>query len=104
MLGGGVGSSGAVKVVPIDKWKAQESKDVYAIIDGEKVLVGQEEDVDRWETEPYTEPISKKAILQMVDDWRMDDGTYGDEDTKIYFAYEDGTFVDADDLNGKRYK
>lgn len=104
MGGRGASSAGGTSArsmnVPYDEWGEQIRK-TYRDKDGNLVVI---EDEMRTESEEYFEPISKAKILQEVDAWRNDDGTYGDADTAIYFAYSDGTFVDAADLNGKKYK
>lgn len=100
MGGRGASSSNSMNV-PYDKWGKMVDEHIY---DKDGAMIGYIEDREVFEYEPVVEAITKKQALQAVDDWRMDDGTYGDKDTAIYFAYQDGTFVDAADLNGKAYK
>ena len=88
--------------VPFDKWGREVNDE--PVYDKEGNTVGYISDELRSITEEYTEEVTKKQVLEDIDAWRMDDGTYGDDDVAIYLAYKDGTFVDVKDLNGKAYK
>lgn len=94
-MGGGT-SKGGVKVVPYDEWGRE--------INIKKYKNGYIEDVLRSDQEPDIRRVTKKDVLDDIDAWRNDDGTYGDNDVKIYLAYKNGDVVDADDLDGKPYK
>lgn len=87
--------------VPYDKWGPEKDEDIY---DSDGNHIGRVEDRTVFINEPDVRPVTKAEVLKDIDNWRNDDGTYGDEDTAIYLAYKDGTFVDASDLNGKAYK
>ena len=96
-------SGGTVKTVPYDKW----GKEVHLepVKDENGDTIGYINDENFYLREPYHEKITKKQILSEVDAWRMDDGTYGDEDTMIGIAYDDGSYVRLNDLDGnKPYK
>ena len=88
--------------VPYDEWGQDIlMQDVY---DKDGNVIGHISDEMRWVSEPDVRPTTKKEVLSDIDGWRNDDGTYGDEDTAIYLAYKDGSFVDVSELNGKAYK
>lgn len=87
--------------VPFDKWG--EMKNLEEIRDGD-TIIGYTSDEYRYITEPDIRKITKKEILEDIEGWRDDNGMYGDADTAIYFAYKDGSFVDAADLDGKAFK
>lgn len=95
------GTSAGSMNVPYDRWGKMVDEQIR---DEDGTIIGYVEDRNVYEYEEMTRPITKKDILETVDAWRNDDGTYGDEDTAIHFAYKDGTFIDATDLNGKAYK
>ena len=88
--------------VPFDEWGQMINHE--EIIDKNGDRIGYIQDEYAYNYEPDIHPVTKKDVLSEIDAWRNDDGTYGDEDTAIYLAYKDGTFVDTDDLNGKAYK
>ena len=96
-----IGSSKGKMNVPYDRWGKMISEDIR---DDDGTIIGSIEDVERYVTEDYVEPTTKKAVLADIDAWRNDDGTYGDNDVAIYLAYNDGKFVDVKDLDGKAYK
>lgn len=101
---GATSTSGASKGnmnVPYDHWGEMINEDIR---DKDGTIIGNIEDVERFIYEDYVEPTTKKAVLADIDAWRNDDGTYGDNDVSIYLAYNDGTFVDVKDLDGKAYK
>ena len=87
--------------VPYDRWGQMISKEVR---DEDGTVIGYIEDVERYVYEDYVEPVTKQAVLDDIDAWRNDDGTYGDNDVSINLAYKDGTFVDVNSLDGKTYK
>ena len=101
-LGSRGSGSGSQMNVPFDKWGREVNDE--PVYDKEGNTVGYISDELRSITEEYTEEVTKKQVLEDIDAWRMDDGTYGDDDVAIYLAYKDGTFVDVKDLNGKAYK
>lgn len=96
-----IGSTKEKMNVPYDRWGKMISEDIR---DDDGTIIGSIEDVERYVTEDYVEPTTKKAVLADIDAWRNDDGTYGDNDVAIYLAYNDGKFVDVKDLDGKAYK
>ena len=96
-----VGSSAGSMNVPYDRWGKMIFEE---ILDKDGAVIGSIEDAERFVTEDYVEPTTKKAVLADIDAWRNDDGTYGDNDVSILLAYQDGTFVDVKELNGKAYK
>ena len=100
-MGGRGSGSGTRMNVPYEEWGKMVDKPIK---DKDGNTIGYIEDRDVYVSEPDYRTVTKKDVLNDIDGWRNDDGTYGDEDTAIYFAYKDGTFVDADDLNGKKYK
>lgn len=87
--------------IPYEKWGREKTIESRKDANGNNYYI---EDYLRSVQEPETYTVTKKQVLDDIDGWRMDDGSYGDGDVKIYLAYKDGTFVDADDLNGKKYK
>lgn len=97
--------------VPIDEWGPMLDGVDISTLDPEDpedtrpIHFGTIEDETRYVMEPLYLPVTKKSILEEVDAWRNDDGTYGDEDTHIGIAYKDGSYVSLnDDLDGKPYK
>ena len=88
--------------VPYDKWGPE--KDREQIRDENGDLIGVIHDEIRYVQEEDIRPVTLKDVLADIDAYRQDDGTYGDDDISISLAYEDGTFVDVNALNGKRYK
>lgn len=92
--------------VSYDRWGAMiHDQPIYETdADGNRTIIGYINDENYYVYDNDVQTITKKRILSDIDDWRMDDGTYGDEDTSILIAYKDGTVVDANDLNGKAYK
>ena len=103
-VGTGTNSGKNQMSVPYDKWGDDWKAWDHPVYDSEGNKIGVIEDRIVYIQEEDIRPATKKEVLADIDGWRMDDGTYGDEDTKICFAYKDGTFVSADDLNGKAYK
>ena len=71
--------------------------------DGIPTVVGYIGDELRYITEPEERPITKKEIMAEIEGWKNDDGTYGDDDTHITIAYDDGTFF-ANDMSGGNYR
>lgn len=98
---GGRRSGANAMSVPYEEWGKEIDK---PILDGEGNTIGYIEDETRYVYEDDIRKVTKKEILNDIDGWRNDDGTYGNEDTSILLVYEDGAVVDVDDLNGKRYK
>lgn len=95
------GTSEGSMNVPYERWGKMIDQEVR---DENGDIIGYIEDFERTEYEPFVEKTTKKAVLADIDAWRMDDGSYGDNDVAIYLAYNDGAFVDLKDLNGKAYK
>lgn len=91
--------------VPYDEWGEEVRYDpIYGEVDGIDSLIGWYEDRKVFDYEEDIRPVTKKEVLEDINAWRMDDGTYGDDDVAIYIAYKDGTVVGKDDLDGKAYK
>ena len=101
-MSNGTNTSGKSMNVPYDKWGREVSNEIIRDEDGN--TVGSIDDETIFIYEEDVQPVTKKQVLQDIDGWRNDDGTYGDGDVNITIAYEDGTFVTSDDLNGRRYK
>lgn len=79
---------------PYTKWGAMiEHEDIR---DKEGNLIGYISDDYVYITEPDIRKITKKEILSEVRTWKMDDGTYGDEDISIFIAYNDGKTWSSD--------
>lgn len=93
---------GNAKLVAYDKWG--EEINFQEIRDKDGTIIGYVHDETRYVSEPEIRTVSKQEILADIDAWRDDDGYYGDADTAVYFAYKDGSFITADDLDGKKYK
>ena len=96
------GSAGGARVVPYDEWGKEIDNEPIKDENGD--TIGYINDETRYISEPYHEKITKKDILNDIDGWRMDDGTYGDEDVSIGLAYNDGSYVDVNALDGKAYR
>lgn len=88
--------------VPYDKWGKDIDNEYIYDKNGDRI--GYIADTTNSVMEPRIAPTTKKEVLQEIDAWRNDDGTYGDDDTAMYIAYKDGTFVDLSELDGKAYK
>lgn len=102
---GGRGSNSGMEGsmnVPYDSWGKEIS--MQEIRDKNGNVIGHIEDSNVFVQEPEVRPVTKREVLQDIDNWRMDDGSYGDEDTKIYLAYDNGDVIDASDLGGAKYK
>ena len=85
---GATSSNGASKGnmnVPYDRWGEMIYEE---ILDKDGAVIGRIEDEERYVTEDYVEPTTKKSVLADIDAWRNDDGTYGDNDVAIYLAYK----------------
>ena len=83
-----------------DKWgKVLDWGDAIQIIekgeDGIDTIVGTIRDEIRYITQPDEHLITRAEIMRDISGWQNDDGTYGDDDTTIFIAYEDGTFFDS---------
>lgn len=106
----GRGSSGITDKmnVPFDKWgKVLEGLDAIEVIekiDGMDTLVGYIEDEMRYITAPDEHPITRADIMREISGWKNDDGTYGDDDTTVFVAYDDGTFFSSGTNPGGLYR
>lgn len=98
--GGNGGGGSSVKVIPYEDWKETREE----IVDEDGNLVGVIEDERVYSYEPDIHPITKKDIIAEINSYRDDDGRYGDEDVSVGFAYEDGTVITGEDLDGKAFK
>lgn len=105
-MGGRGASSAAIgnMNVPYDKWGKMIDHESIPDKTGENFELGYINDEFRYTQEPFDEPITKKEILDVVESWKMDDGTYGTGDEAIYLAYKDGTFLDLTDSETGNYK
>ena len=97
---------------PYDEWgemlsvyHGNDTVDLTYIDDeGRKTWFGNVTDSYGYVQEPDIRPVTRAQALKEIDAWRMDDGTYGDEDTHFGIAYDNGDYVDVSELNGKAYK
>lgn len=106
-MGRGVSNKIGNKEIPYDKWIDEGYKQIYETINGERTVMGWEEDENRYITEPDIRPATRKDVMDdIMGYWDPYDKNWGiDEDTKIYVAYSNGDFVDVgDDLEGKMFK
>lgn len=102
MGGRGAGSS-ISKEVPFEKWGA--NKEHETIYDEEGTAVGSIYDETRYNMVSDIHKMTKKEILGDLEAWKNDDGTYGDDDTRILVWYDDGSYVIAEEIEpGKRLK
>lgn len=91
--------------VPYDEWGEPVSYDqIYGEIDGERAMIGWYEDRQVYDYVEDIRPVTKKDVLDDINAWRNDDGTYGDDDVTVMVAYKDGSVVSDDELNGKAFK
>lgn len=72
--------------------------------DGIDTLVGTIRDEIRYITQPDERPITRADIMREISGWKNDDGTYGDDDTSIFIAYDDGTFFSSGTKPGGQYR
>lgn len=63
--------------------------------DGIDTIVGRIRDEIRYITQPDEHPVTRAEIMREIAGWQNDDGTYGDDDTSIFIAYDDGTFFSS---------
>ena len=105
---GSSGISAGGMNVDWDKWgKVLEGLDAIEIIEkiyGMDTVVGYIEDEMRYVTAPDEHPITRAEIMREIAGWQNDDGTYGDEDTSIFIAYDDGTFFSNNITPGGEYR
>ena len=97
---GSSGLGGGRMNVDWDKWgKVLDWGDAIQIIekgeDGIDTIVGTIRDEIRYITQPDERTITRAEIMRDISGWQNDDGTYGDDDTTIFIAYDDGTFFDS---------
>lgn len=76
--------------VPYEKWGDMISMEQV----GEHEYI---EDSYRADKEPEHYTINKKQALSAIEEWKMDDGTYGTGDEAIYVAYANGDFLELTD-------
>ena len=92
---GSVGNKEDAMNVPYNEWGEEISN--KPIKDSNGDVIGYINDETRFEYESVIEKSTKKQVLDLINTWKMDDGTYGDEDTAIYVAYDDGRFLNLSD-------
>lgn len=102
----GRGSSGMGEnpmSVDWDKWGEIINYEPIEITDenGERIVIGHIQDELRSITVPEERPVTKAEVMKDIQDWKNDDGSYGDEDVHIFVAYDDGTFF-TNDWSGSR--
>ena len=85
-----IGSTKGKMNVPYDRWGKMISEDIR---DDDGTIIGSIEDVERYVTEDYVEPTTKKAVLADIDAWRNDDGTYGDNDVAILLIMTENSLM-----------
>ena len=90
MGGRGANVSGSGATVPFDSWGEMKHEEIR---DKNGDIIGYIEDEYRYIKEPVIEKSTKKTVLDLINDYKMDDGSYGDEDVAIYVAYNDGKFL-----------
>ena len=97
---GGRGSSnpgGGKMNVDFDKWgKPLDGLDAKEVRDKDGTIIGYTHDEMRFTSVPEERTVTRAEVMKDISNWRNDDGSYGDDDTKIFIAYEDGTFFDSD--------
>ena len=99
-----MGSTGTAKVdqmnVPYDQWGTfLDGADIQDIRDAEGNMVGDIRDREVFVKEHQLTPIEKRDAVNFALEFysKLDGGWMVDDDYKIYFAYEDGTFRDVAD-------
>lgn len=92
--------------VPYDEWGPMIDETLRRVgDDGITEVYGSIRDDTVYNMERDYHTTTKKELLADIEAWRMDDGSYGDDDTHIYIAYEDGsTWSSTDDHGGKPFK
>lgn len=102
----GLGSGGMS--VDWDKWgkvlDGIDAKQIIKKVDGIDTVVGYIKDEMRYVTAPDEHPITRADIMREIAGWQNDDGTYGDDDTSIFIAYDDGTFFSNNMKPGGVYR
>lgn len=96
---GSIGSAENQMNVPYENWgKVLDGADVLVIRDADGNLIGDISDRLAFVTEHQLTPVTKKeAVDYALEFYNKIDGWTVDDDYKIYFAYEDGTFRDVAD-------
>lgn len=95
-MGGRSSASEDSMAVPYDNWgkevreELRNSDGVYGYIEDENVYL----------SEPDISRITKKQILDDIEGYRNDDGTYGDNDVGIFITYKDGSTYWNDNAEG----
>ena len=80
-----------------DKWgKVLDGANHVAVYDKDGNVIGYIRDDLRFTMIPEERTVTRAEVMKDISGWQNDDGSYGDEDTKIYIAYEDGTFFDSE--------
>ena len=80
-----------------DKWgNTLDGGDFQFIYDKDGNIIGDIRDELRYTSVEEERPVTRAEVMRDISGWQNDDGSYGDEDTKIFIAYEDGTFYDSD--------
>lgn len=106
---GSSGNSSSQMNVDWDKWGKVLGNGEWIPItemgeDGIPVVIGHIHDELRFDYELDEHKITKAEIMDEISGWKNDDGTYGDEDTSIFIAYDDGTFFANDMKPGGKYR
>lgn len=105
---GGRGSSnpgGGKMNVDFDKWgKPIDGLDAKEVKDKDGTVIGYIQDELRYTYAPEERPVTRAEVMRDISGWRNDDGSYGDDDVKIYVAYDDGTFFSSDAAGSRGYR
>lgn len=86
--------------VPIDRWGTfMDGADIQDIRDEEGTVIGDIQDSILYNYEHQLTPVTKKEAVDFaLGFWsKLDHAWEVDDDYKIYFAYDDGTFRDVAD-------
>ena len=95
--------------VDYDKWGTPlQGSNIKEIIekdeDGHDVVIGYIEDKLRFVMAEEERKVTKAEVMNEISGWKNDDGTYGDDDVKIFVAYDDGTFFSNDSRGVSYYR
>lgn len=102
-------SSGKGGLVPFEKWgemKENGFKDRKPVYDENGEEVGTEfiEDRTAFVQVPIVQEATVSQVVKDINGWKMDDGTYGDDDTVMGVYYANGDYIDSRDDNfGKKF-
>lgn len=99
---GSSGNSSSQMNVDWDKWgKVLDGGDFQWVYDKDGNVIGDIRDELRFTSVPEEHTVTRAEVMREISGWKNDDGTYGDDDVKIFVAYEDGTFFDSEIAGGR---